>query len=74
MVYARSGCDIIAQCDSVGEMLDEQEQANARLISASPDLFQACRAAESFIVDSGFNGAAQLVAQIRAALTKALNA
>ncbi len=41
MIYARAGLDIVAQCDSAGEMTRDQEAANARLIAAAPDLLAA---------------------------------
>lgn len=37
-VYANHGMEIIAQCDSCGEMTTEQEIANAELIASAPAL------------------------------------
>lgn len=40
MIYTKDALDIICQCDSAGEMTRAQEQANARLIAAAPELLE----------------------------------
>lgn len=40
-IYADEGKEIIAQCDSGGEMTQGQEKANARLIASAPELLEA---------------------------------
>jgi hypothetical protein len=51
-------------------IVDKEGRANAQLISAAPDLLEACRAAEDFVV--GLDGAQAIWEQLRAAISKAL--
>lgn len=81
-IYADEGKEIICQCDSMGEMTQSQEKANARLIAAAPELLAALELllpmAEKFCNNAG-NGAdgqglaehSVYVIQARAAIAKA---
>ena len=73
MIYAREGLDIIAMIDSMGEMTLDQEAANARLISAAPELLEVLNTLDTWLIapDTAPETCAEMRAIARAAIAKA---
>lgn len=61
---------LVAACGTNNEGIPEQN-ANARLIAAAPELLRACHSALTLLRGSGFTDNTQAIAELKAAIAKA---